>query len=494
MRTLLLNPPGYLDFDGGAGARYQNRREVWSNWYPIWLAYPAGMIAGARLLDAQALQLSLVETLAIARDYDHVVLYTSSPTLKGDAQVSSALKAQRPDIIVGMVGPHPTVLPEGTLQDAPAVDYVCRNEFDYSVKEIAEGASFSSVRGIVYRAGDGTCGHTAPRPVDENLDALPWVTRVYKRDLDVEKYNIPWMHWPYASIYTTRGCPAQCTFCLWPQTTSGHRYRKRSVDDVIAEMTWAKDNLSTVKEFFFDDDTFSFEKERTREIARRLKLLGVTWGGNARGNLDYETLRIMKEGGARNLVVGYESSSQQILNNVKKGIRVEKYVEFSRNAKRAGLMIHGAFIVGLPGETEKTLDDTIRFACELDLDTIQISLAAPYPGTQLHDWLVAKGYLKDGGSLVGASGFQDVMVGYPDFPSERIFEGVERFYRRFYFRPRYIGRQVARMVVDRSERKRLLSEGRQFLRFLRERKSRRREAATADPTKPGSLAPNSQGS
>jgi hopanoid biosynthesis associated radical SAM protein HpnJ len=479
LRTLLLNPPGFLDFDGGAGARYQNRREVWSNWYPIWLAYPAGMIEGARLLDAQAQHLSLAQTLATAKDYEHVVLYTSSPTLPGDARVAAAVKAQRADTLVGMVGPHPTVLPERTLQDAPAVDYVCRNEFDYSVKELAEGAPLADVRGIVYRTGPETYRHTPARPVDENLDALPWVTRVYKRDLDLEKYNIPWMHWPYASIYTTRGCPAQCTFCLWPQTTSGHRYRRRSIDDVIAEMTWAKDNLGAVREFFFDDDTFSFEKERTREIARRLKPLGLTWGGNARGNLDYETLRVMKEGGARNLVVGYESSSQQILNNVKKGIRVEKYVEFTRNAKRAGLMIHGAFILGLPGETEKTIDQTIRFACELDLDTIQVSLAAPYPGTQLYDWLVARGYLNDGGSLVAASGFQDVMVNYPDLPSERIFGGVERFYRKFYFRPRYIARQVARMIVDRSERKRLLSEGRQFLRFLRERKASRRAARMA---------------
>jgi radical SAM superfamily enzyme YgiQ (UPF0313 family) len=365
------------------------------------------------------------------------------------------------------------VLPERTLQGAPAADYVCRNEFDYSVKELAQGASLSEVRGIVYRAGDATFQHTPARPVDENLDALPWVTRVYKRDLDIEKYNIPWMHWPYASIYTTRGCPAQCTFCLWPQTTSGHRYRKRSVDDVIAEMTWAKGNLGAVREFFFDDDTFSFERERTRDIARRLKPLGITWGGNARGNLDYETLRTMKDGGARNLVVGYESSSQPILNHVKKGIRVERYVEFTRDAKRAGLMIHGAFILGLPGETERTIDETIRFACELDLDTIQVSLAAPYPGTQLYDWLVGKGYLNEEGSLVGTKGFQDVMVNYPDLPSKRIFEGVERFYRRFYFRPRYIARQVARMVVDRSERKRLLSEGREFLRFLRERKTSR---------------------
>jgi len=128
--------------------------------------------------------------------------------------------------------------------------------------------------------------------------------------------------------------------------------------------------------------------------------------------------------------------------------------------------------------------ETIRFACDLDLDTIQVSLAAPYPGTQLYDWLVEKGYLNERGSLVTDSGFQDVMVSYPDLPAERIFEGVERFYRRFYFRPRYIGRQVARMVVDRSERRRLLSEGRQFLRFLRERRSHRRGARAELPAAP----------
>ena len=160
LRTLLLNPPGYSDFDGGAGARYQNRREVWSNWYPIWLAYPAGMIDGARLLDAQAQHLSMDETLFVARDFDHVVMYTSSPTLPGDALVAAAIKAQRPDTLVGMVGPHPTVLPEPTLRDAPAVDYVCRNEFDYSVKELAEGAPLSAVRGIVYRGDGAACHHT----------------------------------------------------------------------------------------------------------------------------------------------------------------------------------------------------------------------------------------------------------------------------------------------------------------------------------------------
>jgi hopanoid biosynthesis associated radical SAM protein HpnJ len=479
MKTLLLNPPGFRDFDGGAGARYQSRREVWSIWYPIWLAYPAGMIEGARLLDAQAEQLSREETLAIARDYTHVVMYTSSPTLANDAEVAAAIKRKRPETIVGFVGPHPTVLPEQTLAAAPEVDYVCRNEFDYSVTEIAGGAPLAEVRGIVYRGEDGRPRATPPRATIENLDALPWVTKVYRRDLTIAKYNIPWLRHPYASIHTTRGCPAQCTFCLWPQTTSGHRYRKRSVANVVDEMTWAKENLPEVKEYFFDDDTFSFERERTREIARALKPLGLSWGGNARGNLDYETMRIMREGGARILMVGYESGSQEILNNVKKGIRARKYVEFTRDAKRAGLKIHGAFIVGLPGETERTIEESIEFACAIDPDTIQVSLASPYPGTEFYEWLAKRGYLAEGGALVGEKGFQDVAFAYPDLPANRIFEGVDHFYRRFYFRPRYMAKQVVKMIFDGTERKRLLKEAGQFLRFLRERKASRRSGPTA---------------
>jgi hopanoid biosynthesis associated radical SAM protein HpnJ len=478
-KTLLLNPPGFLDFDGGAGARYQNRREVWSYWYPIWLAYPAGMIEGSRLLDAQAEELSLAETLAVTKDYDHVVIYTSSPSLPGDAEVAAAVKKQRPETIVGFVGPHPTILPEQTLKDAPAADYVCRNEFDYSVKEVADGAPLADVRGIMYRSAEGKLLSTLPRPTIEDLDALPWVTKVYQRDLNVKKYNIPWLRWPYVSTYSTRGCPAQCTYCLWPQTTSGHAYRKRSVEDVVNELAWASKAMPDVKEWFFDDDTFSFEKDRTREIAKGLRPLGISWGGNARGNLDYETMKIMKEGGARILMVGYETGSQEILNNVKKGIRARKYVEFTKDAKRAGLMIHGAFILGLPGETEKTIEETIQFACDLDPDTIQVSLAAPYPGTEFYDWLVEKGWLNETGSLVGAKGFQDVMVNYPDIAPERIFEGVERFYRRFYFRPKYMARQVVKMIFDRTERKRLLKEARQFFRFLRERKASRRTPAAA---------------
>ncbi|HVY61903.1 MAG TPA: hopanoid biosynthesis associated radical SAM protein HpnJ [Planctomycetota bacterium] len=495
-KLLLLSPPSYADFDGGAGARYQASREVASFWYPIWLCYPAGMVEGSRVVDAPADDLNLAQTLEIAKSYDLVLIYTSTPSLPNDANVAGAIKKQRPETLIGFCGPHPTVQPEETLRDAPAIDFVTRDEFDYSIKEIAEGRPLSEVRGISWRAPDGVLVHNPKVSTIEDLDALPWVSKIYKRDLKVENYNIPWIKYPYLSIYTTRGCPAQCTYCLWPQTTSGHTYRKRSVADVVGEFEYAVQNFPQVNEIFFDDDTFSFEKDRTREIAKAIGKFGKSWGGNARGNLDYETLKVMKDNGCRVLMVGYETGSDEILKNVKKGIRAKKYVEFTRDAKKAGIMIHGAFILGLPGETPQTIDDTIDFACALDPDTIQVSLAAPYPGTEFYEWAKANGYLAPENELIGEHGYQDCKVEYPEISSIDIFKGVEKFYKKFYFRPSYMMKTAWKMLWDSRERKRLLREGKQFKEWMQKRQdylrdaqkriANRREMQFAkNPTRPG---------
>jgi hopanoid biosynthesis associated radical SAM protein HpnJ len=494
-KLLLLSPPSYADFDGGAGARYQASREVASFWYPIWLCYPAGMVKGSRVVDAPADNLTLAQTLAIAKDYDLVLIYTSTPSLPNDSNVATAIKKQKPETLVGFCGPHPTVVPVDTLNAAPDVDFVTRNEFDHSIKELADGADMAEVHGLSYRR-NGQIFHTPNRAVIEDLDSLPFVTEVYKRDLKVENYNIPWIKYPYLSIYTTRGCPAQCTYCLWPQTTSGHTYRKRSIDNVIAEFEYAVKNFPQVNEIFFDDDTFSFEKERTREIAKQLKKYGKSWGGNARGNLDYETLKIMKDGGCRILMVGYETGSDEILKNVKKGIRAKTYRQFAKDAKRAGIMTHGAFILGLPGETPQTIDETIQFACDLDPNTIQVSLAAPYPGTEFYEWARTNGYLAPETELIGEHGYQDCKVEYPEISSIEVFKGVEKFYKKFYFRPSYILKTLFRMAFDSRERKRLMREGRQFREWMQKRQdylknaesrisNRRKMQFAANPTVPG---------
>jgi len=224
-----------------------------------------------------------------------------------------------------------------------------------------------------------------------------------------------------------------------------------------------------VKEYFFDDDTFTDDLPRAEAIARRLGKLGVTWSCNAKANVPYETLKVLKDNGLRLLLVGYESGNQKILNNIKKGIRLDIARQFTKDAKELGIKIHGTFILGLPGETRETIEETVRFACELDPDTLQVSIAAPYPGTALYREALEKGWL-DGHGLVDDRGVQVSALGYPHLSHTEIFESVETFYRRFYFRPRKIFALAGEMVRDRQVLKRRLREGVEFVRFLSQRR------------------------
>src|SRR5437764_10818726 len=478
MRTLFLNPPSYEDFDGGAGSRYQAKREVWSFWYPTWLPCPAGVLPGARLLDAPPLNLSVEETVRIARDYDHVVVHTSTPSFRAAVRTAQAITDAKPDTVIGLVGGHVTAMPEESLRYAPVIDYVARKEFDLAVVAVAEGRPFADVKGLSFRQ-NGTVVHNEESPplTTEQLDALPFVTDVYARDLDYLRYNSPYCQYPYVSLYTGRGCPARCTFCLWPQVTTGHTYRVRSAPNTLEEVSHMKRLFPKMKELFFDDDTFTADPPRAREIARGLGKLGITWSTNSRANVDRETLKVLKDGGLRLFVVGYESGNEQILKNIKKGVSVERARRFTRDCHELGILIHGTFILGLPGETRDTIQETIRFAREMEPESLQVSLASPYPGTAFYEWVRENGHLAVD-QMVDPSGYQKCAVSYPGLSGEEIYAAVERFYRSYYFRPSYIVGSVRKMMRDPRERRRMLSEGRDFLRTMWRR---RRAARRATP-------------
>jgi hopanoid biosynthesis associated radical SAM protein HpnJ len=479
LRTLFLHPPSFRGFDGGAGSRYQARREVRSFWYPTWLAQPAALVPGSRLVDAPPADLTLADIVPLARDYDLAVLHTSAPSFAHDVKVAEALKGEHPRLRVGLIGAHVAVAREAALAASPALDFVCGNEFDFTIREVAEGRPLAEVAGLSYRDTAGELRRTPERPPLEDMDRLPWVVDVYQRDLDVERYFIGYLQHPYVSLYTGRGCRSKCTFCLWPQTVGGQRYRTRSVDNVVAEIAHAVRLFPTVKEYFFDDDTFTDDLPRAEAIARGLGRLGVTWSCNAKADVPYASLKVFRDNGLRLLLVGYESGSQTILNNVRKGIRLDRAREFTRNARALGITIHATFILGLPGETRETIAATIRFAREIDPHTLQVSLAAPYPGTELFREAHARGWL-DAARLVDGQGAQASVLGYPHLPREEIFAAVETFYRRFYFRPRKLVTIGAEMLRDRAVMRRRLGEGVDFLKFL----ARRRQEASSSPTVP----------
>ncbi len=464
LRTLFLHPPSFDGFDGGAGSRYQARREIRSFWYPAWLAQPAALVPGSRLVDAPPAGLGLADVLPLARQYELCVIHPSTPSLAADVKVAEALKAENPGLQIGLVGPAVSVAPEATLRASAAVGFVARNEFDWTVLEVAQGRPLGRVAGLSYRV-NGHVRHTLDRPPAEDLDALPFVTPVYKRDLTVEHYAVGYLRHPYVSLFTGRGCRSRCTFCLWPQTVGGHRYRTRSPEHVAEEMALAVQLFPQVREFFFDDDTFTDDLPRAEAIARRLGRLGITWSTNAKANVPPATLGVLRDNGLRLLLVGYESGNQGILNRARKGIRLETARRFTREAKALGITIHGTFILGLPGETRETIQETIAFARELDPDTIQVSLAAPYPGTALYAEARARGWLETD-ALVDGRGEQQAALGYPHLGRSEIFRSVEEFYRRFYFRPRKLVSLAAGTLADRRALRRRLGEGRDFLRFL----------------------------
>ncbi len=473
MRTLFLHPPSFDGFDGGAGARYQAKREVRSFWYPTWLAQPAAMIPGSRLLDAPADGLGMDAVLPLAREYDLCIMHTSTPSFPKDARVAELLKEANPALLIGMVGAKVAVDPEGSLTASPAIDFVAREEFDYTCKEVAEGRPLAEIAGLSFRTPDGRIQHNEARALLNDMDELPWVSPIYKRDLKIPNYFIGYLQHPYVSIYTGRGCRSKCTFCLWPQTVGGHKYRVRSPQNVIDEVRWIKENMPEVKEIFFDDDTFTDFRPRAEEIARGLGKLGVTWSCNAKANVPYETLRIMKENGLRLLLVGYESGNDQILHNIRKGLRTDIARRFTSDCRKLGIIIHGTFILGLPGETPDTIRETIKYAVEINPHTIQVSLAAPYPGTELYAQAIANGWLKENESLnlVNSQGVQLAPLSFPGLDAAQIQGAVGTFYKRFYFRPRKIAELTAEMLTSWDLTKRRLREGVEFFRFLRAREA-----------------------
>ena len=482
MKTLLLNPPSFENFDGGASSRWPATREIRSFWYPVWLAYPAGMIPDSRLVDAPPHDITVEQTIEMARDFEFLVLFTSTPGFASDVRLAGMMKETNPNLKIAFVGPHVTALSEESLRASKAIDFICRKEFDYSVTEFATGKPLDEIAGISYLK-NGSVVHNPDREQLQDLDSLPFAVDIYKRDLDITRYNVPFLLHPFLSFYTERGCPALCTFCLWPQTLSGHPWRVRSSENVAEEVRHALAYYPNLKEIFFDDDTFNIRAARVKDLCAKLKPLNFTWSCTSRVTVEYETLKAMKEAGCRLLVVGYESGDPQILKNIKKGATIEQALEFTKNCKKLGLVIHGDFIIGLPGETPETIRRTIDFAKRLDCETIQVSIAHPYPGTEFYDQVVRQGQLT-AAAMTDEQGHQLPNIAYTSLSSTDMLEAVEQFYGEYYFRTRVIWRVVKKAIFNSGERQRLYHEAREYLELRAKRKKTVARERSSQPGPP----------
>lgn len=477
MKILLLNPPFLEKF-----SRPQRSPAVTKSgtlYYPLWLAGAAGVLADrgfpVDLVDAPADGLGVEEVIERAKRLspDIIVLDTSTPSIFNDVEIGARLKETVPGAFVILVGTHVSALPEETLAINGNIDAVARFEYDYTLLELAEtlnnGGEPKNVAGIIFRQG-GEIIHNPPRPFIKDLDELPFVSRVYKKFLKIENYFNPNALYPMVTISTSRGCPFPCTFCVYPQTLMGRGYRPRNVGHVVSEMEYIIEHFPRAKSIFFEDDTLTVNKRRCKELSMLIMKRGVkiAWTANSRIGLDYETMKLMRKAGCRSLCVGFESGSQRILDNMKKKTNPEEMFRFMEDARRAGILIHGCFMAGLPGETRETLRETLELAKKLSPDTAQFYPVMVYPGTEAYAWYMEKGLIKTKNfkEWITPEGLHNTVISTEGLTSEEIVRFCDEARREFYLRPRYILYKLTQMAAHPREIKRTLKASRTFFKYL----------------------------
>jgi radical SAM superfamily enzyme YgiQ (UPF0313 family) len=450
----------------------------------MWLAYAVGYCEKhgheVLFLDSPAAGLTLPETIRRVAAFGPAlaILDTSTPSIYSDIEVAMALKKEIKGLFTVLVGAHVSALPGETLAINPAVDAVAFGEYEATVVQLAQTLSGSrgrealrSVPGLAFRDDSASIVRNKPRPFLENLDDLPMVSEVYKKHLSVEPYFYGHSRHPLIVIVTGRGCPFHCTYCVVPQVLQGHRYRRRSIEGVVAEFRYIRDNFPQVKEIMIEDDTLTADPKRCRELSAQLIALGLTtipWSANSRADVDLETMKAMKKAGCRLFCVGFESGDQRILDNIKKGTVLSKIRQFVRDARRAGILIHGCFMVGNRGETRETLETTLRFAKELNPDTAQFFPIMVYPGTSDYAYFKEKGWIvtEDFRQWLTADGLHSSVVSNPEVSYETLVDFCDNARRRFYLRPGYMAGKLFEILRHPGEAKRIVKAGRTLLRYL----------------------------
>ena len=477
MRILLLNPPFLAKF-----SRPQRSPAVTKSgtlYFPMWLAYVTGVLGengfDVDLLDAPADNYSIDDVIGRTKKFQPslIVLDTSTPSIYNDVAVAGKLKEICPSSFITLVGTHVSALPDETLNIDKRVDAIARYEYDYTLLDLAKTLStqgnLRNVSGLSFREGNGIT-HNPARAYIENLDELPFVSKVYKKFLKIENYFNPNALYPMVTITTSRGCPFPCTFCVYPQTLMGRGFRVRSVENVVAEMEYIRENFPQAKAVFFEDDTMTVNKNRCKELAERIlqKSVKISWTANARVGLDYETMRIMKKAGCRSFCVGFESGSQKILDNMKKKAKLDEMESFMTNARRAGILIHGCFMAGLPGETKETLQETLELAKRLNPDTVQFYPVMVYPGTEAYAWYKERGLIStsDYKQWITPEGLHNTVISTDTLSSEELVRFCDHARRSFYLRPSYLIYKAIQMLTSPREIRRTFKSARTFFKYL----------------------------
>lgn len=469
MNILFVNPPFKSEY--GKYSREARSPMITNSgviYYPLWLLYAAGVCEregyNITFIDAPAKKMSHNETFDLIKsknkNYDLIVVDTSTPSIYNDVKFAGDLKGKYKSAFVVLVGTHPTALPKETLELDKRVDAIACGEFDYIIRDLAKSIEkkekISNVNGLAYfEKGEYK---TTPRmaPITD-LDNIPFAAELIKKWLDPKDYFFAASAYPEVQIFTGRGCPARCYFCVYPQLMHGHIYRTRSAENVVSEFEYIIKEMPDVKEVVIEDDTFTIDKARTQKICQLLIEKGINkkikWLCNARVNLDYETMVMMKKAGCKLIIPGIENGTQEMLNNMKKGTTIKQIEEYIKNAKKAKLLVHACYMVGNRGETKETMQRTLDLAMKLNTDTAQFYTLHVYPGTEAYNWAKENGYIdtNDFSKWIKEDGSDNTVIHTDDMSAEELVEFCDNARKKYYLRPKYVLKKAGQSIMNKDE-------------------------------------------
>jgi len=453
MKVLVANPPWPgAGYGARSDVRWPHKRSDKFLEYPIYLAYLVAVLEKAGIdvgfIDGVVEEMSISSFAeAVARtEPDVVVLECSTPSIEYDLSTAKSLKERMSGVFTVLVGSHPSFFHKQIMEENKQVDAICRGEFDLTVTDLSmalsNGDRLSTVKGITYRDGNGIHVNE-PRPLIENLDELPFPARHIVRSRYYRQGTFVGRN--CTTMITSRGCPHQCTFCLWPRTLYGRKFRARSPENVVDEMEHVVRDHQ-VDEIYFDDDSMALNRRRILRICELVGKRGieVKWIPQCRvDSMNEEVLRAMKRAGCRYIRFGVESGSQKMLDLMKKGTTLSQIEKAFELCRKVGIKTQAFFLFGIAGETQATVRETIEFAKKLGPDSAQFAVAIPHPGTKLYEicregnWLKCKSW-EDFSAC-------NSIIETEELSADEVEDARVQAYREFYFRLGYIVRTALKM-------------------------------------------------
>ncbi len=443
MKVLMLNPAYVKDFCKSARWATRSRGRV--------QRHPEHMLTATAVLEREN-EVKFVDGAALNMPKAHVekiiskfrpeltVIHTTTPSIYNDISYAKLAKDYGSKTV--LVGAHASAVPDNTFQIANriskgCVDMIARGEEDYTLRDIASGISVRNILGLSYYE-KGKIKHNHARPPILNFNELPFPAWHH---IKPEWYFNGGNLYPFITLISARGCFGRCTFCRETQVTFGRKLRLKHPRVVVAEIEYDLNLFPQIKEIMVETDTFTASEAHVRAICKEIlrNKLDVTWSANARVDTirNFDTFRLMKKAGCRMLLIGAEFGTQIALDAVKKDITLKQIRDFTINAKKAGIKVHGCFMIGAPNETKEQALATIRLAKSLPLDTIQFSGVVAYPGTEFYNWAKKKDYIvpKDWTEWVDDNYEQGTILNYPQLSTAEMNRLIDKGLKDFYLRP-----------------------------------------------------------